>query len=110
MNTLVGLNNNSNRNKEENVLSTKIILDGVSSLMSSKMPLSDDILILCSIYSKYCDNNSKYVNLVINTIIECLNGKIDNFKTQTQLRQDEFDLIIEQASMGKKYSLFDNKI
>ena len=68
---------------KENVLSMKTILDGVhvSTLISHKLPLSDDLLILCSIYTEYC-NMSEYFNLLINTIIECLNGNNDNFKTR----------------------------
>ena len=61
MNSLVGLNNNNNNNDDsnkQNTLSICGILDGVSSLISCKMVLSDDLLILCAVYSEYCNNNS----------------------------------------------------
>ena len=80
--SLVGLNNNNNKNNIKNSqLSMSCILDNIKLLISNKMCLSDDLLILCAIYCNHLNDESLF-NLLISTTFECLNGKDEHFKTR----------------------------
>ena len=77
------------------------ILETVIALIKLKVPLSDDILVLCGIYANYCcrsdsgdDNNDnanskqlgqEYFKVILDTIKECLNGQDNNFKTRNYM-------------------------
>ena len=73
-----GSTNNQNMSPE-NVMS--LLLECVESLIQLKMPISIDLLILSCIYANYC-NNLNFFNVLQRTIIECLNGNDDNYKTR----------------------------
>ena len=70
---------NSNNFSVENVMT--LLVECVKSLIKLKMPLSTDLVILCCIYANYC-NNYQFFNVLQSTIIECLDGDDNNYKTR----------------------------
>ena len=75
-----GGNDNSNDSRScENVMS--LVLQCVESLIKLKMAISIDLVILSCIYANYC-KNYQFFNVLSSTIIECLNGNDENYKTR----------------------------
>ena len=73
------VNINVNKNSNNDVMT--LLLQNVVSLIELKMPLSIDLLILSCIYANYC-TNFNFFDTLESTIMECLNGSDDNYKTR----------------------------
>ena len=85
MENLIGLkisdSSTSNNNTSGQSDAMVLVVACVESLIKLKMSLSIDLVILACIYSNYC-NNYKFFDTLQSTIIECLNGNDNDYKTR----------------------------
>ena len=72
---------NWNDKKIDDKAAMSSILECVKSLIQLRMAVSIDLLILCCIYSNYM-NNISFFQTLSSTIIDCLDGQDENFKTR----------------------------
>ena len=82
---LTGLKMNDSSNDNNNISGVNgmsLLLKCMESLISLKMPLSHDLLVLCCIYANYC-NNHEFFEVLQSHILECLNGSDENYKTRS---------------------------